>query len=302
MMAHAMRCACVDIGTNTTRLLVADCSDEGLREVLALRAFLRLRPRPDGTGLGPDVVRRLADLVASHVQLARRQGAARIRVVGTAAIRAAPDRDALCAAVREVCGERVDVLDAGQEAELAFAGAIRTLPTPPPDGVLGVADVGGGSSELVVGTPAGGVSWSASVPLGSGVLTDRHVRADPPAAAELDALRAEVAAGFGRLRPDPPPAAAFAVGGSATSLRRLAGGELTPAVIENALAVLCSSPSEELARRLDLHAKRVRLLPAGLLLLEGAWAAFGGAPLHVANGGLREGVLLREFAGARPGG
>jgi exopolyphosphatase/guanosine-5'-triphosphate,3'-diphosphate pyrophosphatase len=189
----------------------------------------------------------------------------------------------------------VEVLSGEEEAALAFTGAIATLAEPPPDGLLGVVDVGGGSSELVTGTAAGGVTWSASFPLGSGILTDRHVRSDPPTAAELDAIRAEVDAALAGLDP-PLPLAAYAVGGSATSLVRVAGGTLDVGSIGRALDLLTAEPAAAAARRSDIHVARVRLLPAGLLLLEGAWRSFGGAPLRIAGGGLREGVVLRSLA------
>ena len=186
-MAHAMRCACVDIGTNTTRLLVAEPDGAGgLREVARLRHFLRLRPRPGGA-LEPETIAQVADAVAAQAHIARGHGACRVRVVATAAIRAASNGDALCAAVRAASGSEVVVLTGEQEARLAFAGATRMLPADPP-GLVGVVDVGGGSSELVAGTVTGGVTWWASFPLGSGVLTERHLRSDPPTPDELDAV------------------------------------------------------------------------------------------------------------------
>jgi exopolyphosphatase / guanosine-5'-triphosphate,3'-diphosphate pyrophosphatase len=285
-----MRCACVDIGSNTTRLLVAERDGAGLREVAAVREFLRLTPAPDGA-LPTATVRAVADVVAAHVRLAHDHEADQVHAVATAAIRAAPNRDDLCHAVREAAGVDVEVLSGEEEAALAFAGATADRDE---DGLLGVVDVGGGSSELVTGTVRDGVTWWASFTLGSGVLTDRHVRADPPDAVELDAVRAEVAAALRDLRP-PPPRAALAVGGSATSLHRMTGGELTPETIRRALEALTAAPSGQIARRFGLHEQRVRLLPAGLLLLDAAWAAFGGVPLRIARGGLREGVVLRAL-------
>jgi exopolyphosphatase/guanosine-5'-triphosphate,3'-diphosphate pyrophosphatase len=192
-------------------------------------------------------------------------------------------------------GLPVRVLSDDEEARLAFAGVTGTL-AEPPAGPVGVVDVGGGSSELVVGTVAEGMSWYVSLPVGSGLLTRRHVRGDPPAESELRALRAEAQAAFARV--DAPRAACvYAVGGSATSLRRLCGDELTPRTLQAALGVLARWPVRDAARRLSLARERVRLLPAGLILLGAASAAFGGASLGVARGGLREGVLLEDFAG-----
>ena len=287
-----MRCACVDIGTNTTRLLVAERADSGLREVAAVRRFARLQPAADGA-IPVDTIARLAELVASHVALAREHGADRVRAVATAAIRHAPNRDELCRAIRAAAGIEVDVLTGAEEAALAFAGAVATFDEPP-DGVIGVVDVGGGSSELVTGTAGDGVQWYASMAVGSGVLTDRHLRSDPPALDELAAARAEVDAALATVQP-PTPRCVLAVGGSATSLAGAAGGELAPETIARVLAVLIAAPAAEAAQRLGLPVERVMLLPAGLLVLEAAWDAFGRPPLHVVRGGLREGVILRAL-------
>jgi exopolyphosphatase / guanosine-5'-triphosphate,3'-diphosphate pyrophosphatase len=291
-----MRCACIDIGTNTTRLLVAEAGPDGLHEVVAVRRFLRLAPGPGG-GIGADAIAGLSEIVADHVRRAHGHGCASVRVVATAAVRDAPNRDALCYAVRQAAGLQVEVLSGEREAALAFAGATGTLGGSASDGLLGVIDVGGGSSELVAGTAARGVTWWASLALGSGLLVDRHLRSDPPTRAELDAVRAEVDAALARLDA-PQPRAAFAVGGSATSIVRVAGDEVTREAIERALAVLSSEPAARAADRLGVHAQRARLRPAGLLVLAGAWAAFGGAPLRIARGGLREGVVLQSLARA----
>jgi exopolyphosphatase/guanosine-5'-triphosphate,3'-diphosphate pyrophosphatase len=293
--ANAVLSACIDIGSNTTRLLVAERDGAGLREVLARRMFVPLVAR-NGGPIHPDTVTVLASVVAAHAAVARDCGAERIHAVATAAIRHAANRDALCAAIRREAGLPVRVLDDADEARLAFAGATRTLPAPP-GGIVGVVDVGGGSSELVAGTVAGGVSWYASVRVGSGVLTERHVRSDPPSDADLRTLRAEADAAFAGIAA-PRPACAYAVGGSATSLRRLCGGELTPLALDDALRLVVSWSVRDTARRLDLARERVRLLPAGLVLLRAAADAFGGLPLEVARGGLREGVVLEDFAGA----
>ena len=289
-----MPCACVDIGTNTTRLLVAERDGERLREVVAVRRFLRIVPGPDGA-ISEKTMRELAEVVATHVRIARDHGAAHVRTVATAAIRAAPNRDALCQTVQRAAGVAVEVLSGEEEAALAFAGAIATLDDPQADGLLGVIDVGGGSSELVTGTREHGVTWWTSFPLGSGVLTDRHVRSDPPTLDELAAVRADIDAALDRVRP-PAPRAVLAVGGSATSLAAAAGGELAPETIARVLSVLIAEPAADAARRLRLPVQRVRLLPAGLQALEAAWVAFDRAPLRVVQGGLREGVVLRALA------
>jgi exopolyphosphatase / guanosine-5'-triphosphate,3'-diphosphate pyrophosphatase len=291
---NQMLCACVDIGTNTTRLLVAERDGARLREVVAVRRFLRLVPGADGA-IPAEEVERLGRIVTAHVRLARDHGVHDVRVVGTAAIRLAANRDDLCAAVQRAAGVRVDVLTAQQEAALAFAGALATL-TDPPAGSIGVIDVGGGSCELVTGTATGGVSWWTSLPIGSSTLAERHLRSDPPELDELAEVRAEIDVLLADVHP-PATELVLAVGGGATTLAAASGGELVPATIARILAVLLAEPAAEAAKRLGLHVERVRLLPVGLLALEAAWGAFGQAPLQIALGGLREGVVLRALDG-----
>jgi exopolyphosphatase / guanosine-5'-triphosphate,3'-diphosphate pyrophosphatase len=281
-----MRCACVDIGSNTTRLLVAEpgTGPTVLADVAADRVFTCLGAgrAPDGT-IPEDRVAAVAAVVAAQVDQARRAGAERVRAVATAAIRTAPNRAALCAAVAEAAGIEVEVLSGEQEAALAFAGALGTLAPdarPGPDERVGVVDVGGGSTELACGTVRDGVAWLRSFPVGSGGLTERWIGGDCPRDPELVALRAEVAAalhGHGA----PRPVTAYAVGGSATSLGRLTGGRLEPLALALALTVLCSGPVDLVAPRLGLHPDRVRMLPAGIVILDEAARALG-VPLRVA--------------------
>jgi exopolyphosphatase/guanosine-5'-triphosphate,3'-diphosphate pyrophosphatase len=235
-------------------------------------------------------MRAVAQAVAAHAEVARRLGVGRLRIVATAAVREAPNGADLCARVAAVTGLPVEVLGGDEEARLAFSGATCALPS---GTAVGVADVGGASTELVCGAPGGTPVWWTSLPIGSGRLTEACLPSDPPTEAELDAARGAVAASFAAVHP-PAPRAAFAVGGGATSVRRLVGPELSADALGAALGRLVRVPAGEAARRLDLHPERARLLPAAILLLEHAARAFG-APLQIAAGGLREGVLMEEF-------
>ena len=291
-----MVCACIDIGSNTTRVLVADADGRGLREVVQQRVFTRLgRGLRAGGSIPRAKVEELARVVAAQRALAERVGARALRAVATAAVREAANRDEVVAAVR---AEGVDlaVLDGDEEARLAFLGATRTL-AEPLRGRVGVVDVGGGSTELAVGTTAGGAERSASVAIGSGVLTERHAASDPPSAEAIDAMRADADRALAALAV-PAADCAVAVGGSATSLRRLVGPALDDAALERGLAVLGAAPAAEVAARLGLEPQRVRLLPAGIVVLGAAGRRLG-RPLEIARGGLREGVLL-DMATAAP--
>jgi exopolyphosphatase/guanosine-5'-triphosphate,3'-diphosphate pyrophosphatase len=157
-----------------------------------------------------------------------------------------------------------------------------------PDALLAVVDVGGGSTELVLGTLAGGPDWWVSLAIGSGRLPPC---ADPPGQDDVRALEARVQEAFAAVQPPGVPALALAVGGSATSVGRLVGAQLSAQSLMAALGVLCSGTVTEIAAQHLMDERRVALLPAGLVLL-GAAASTLGAPLRVAGGGLREGVLL----------
>jgi exopolyphosphatase/guanosine-5'-triphosphate,3'-diphosphate pyrophosphatase len=214
--------------------------------------------------------------------------------VATAAIRRALNGGAMVAAINGTCGLTVNVLSGDEEARLAFVGAARTLDHSP-GGPLGVVDVGGGSSELVVGTVPDSVSWSTSFGVGSGELTDACLSSDPPSRDELAAAKQRVRTAFSGVTV-PHPVEAVAVGGSATSLRRLAGPLLDADAFKRALGLLGGAPRAQVAREFALDLERVRLLPAGLLILQAASELFG-TPLQIARGGVREGVLL-EAAGS----
>jgi exopolyphosphatase/guanosine-5'-triphosphate,3'-diphosphate pyrophosphatase len=292
--APVTRCACIDIGSNTTRLLVAEPDGGRLREVLSERAFTLLGASAAGPcEVGEDKIAEVAAVVDRQVRIARQLGVASPRVVATAAVRGAADRGALAAAIAAACGARLEILDAREEARLAFEGATGMLARCPP-GLLGVADVGGGSTELVVGTREAGVTWSISLPLGSSSLTRAERLSDPPTAAELARVRATLAERFGAVAP-PRPAVAYAVGGSATSMQRLMGAALDREKLARGLQALVTRPAAEVALRLGLHPERARLLPAGILLLDAASRALR-APLQLAGGGLREGVVLEQLA------
>jgi exopolyphosphatase/guanosine-5'-triphosphate,3'-diphosphate pyrophosphatase len=289
------RCACIDVGSNTTRLLVAEGDSTCLREVLSERAFTRMGSFGDGPcEVGADKIAEVAAIVARQVRVADELGVDALRVVATAAVRQAMDRHALAAAIDAACGARLEVLSGEDEARLAFHGAIGAL-ADPPRGLLGVVDVGGGSTELVVGTAAGGVTWSVSLPIGSALLTASELPSDPPAPSELAALRALLVSTFAAVQVPAGLACAYAVGGSATSMQRLMGVTLDSAALARGLDALVARPSAEVAPRLGLHADRARLMPAGILLLGAASRALG-APLLLAGGGLREGVVLEQLA------
>ena len=289
-----MRCACIDIGSNTTRLLVAEVAHGRLVPVLEERVFTSIGRRFDARGaIAEPAIAEAVEVVSAHCSIAAVAGALRVRVVATAAIRNAANRDALVAALRERAGVEVCVLSADDEGRLAFAGATRTLERPP-SGTIAVVDVGGMSTEIAIGTMAGGVEWQRSFEIGSGRLAVR-CRADPPSSADLDAMNAAADAAFAAAEV-PRVDHAVAVGGSAASLPKLVGPVLDDAALERAIGTLRSAPAAVVARRNGLAPERAVLLPAGILVLAAAARTLG-MPLRIGRGGLREGVVLELAVG-----
>jgi exopolyphosphatase/guanosine-5'-triphosphate,3'-diphosphate pyrophosphatase len=289
-----VRRACIDIGSNTTRLLVADVDEGRLREVHQERVFTRIsRGLLSGGGISEAKLAEVAEVVAEQLRVARALGASEVMALATAAIRRASNREELGGAVRTSCGLEVTVLTEEEEARLAFIGAARTIEGSP-DGALGVIDVGGGSSELAVGRAPNRVEWSSSVAVGSGDVADAFLHSDPPSPGELGRARQHVVRAFTGINA-PPTCLAVAVGGSATSLRRLAGELLDDAVFSRTLELLGSTTGDEVARRFGLDRARVRLLPGGLLILQAAAERLG-SDLRIGYGGLREGALLEAAA------
>jgi exopolyphosphatase/guanosine-5'-triphosphate,3'-diphosphate pyrophosphatase len=143
---------------------------------------------------------------------------------------------------------------------------------------------------VVVGTLAEGATWAESFRIGSGFLADSYLRSDPPAVAELQAVRLHAGGMFEGLR-IPPARHAVATGGSANALRRLVGGELVLETLERALRILAQRSAAEVATRFELDEERVRVLPAGALVFE-ELAGRLDLPLAISKGGVREGVII----------
>jgi exopolyphosphatase/guanosine-5'-triphosphate,3'-diphosphate pyrophosphatase len=201
-----MRCACVDIGSNTTRLLVADCDGRVLRPVHEERVFTRIGAAVAGGDTIPAAKQaEVIEVVTAQLAIARAHGAERVRAVATAAIRRASDGIEFVRAIHAATGLKVEILSDREEARLAFIGAAGTLDGDRPR-PLGVLDVGGGSSEVVIGEPPATIIWWASVPLGSGTLAARHLASWAPPGATC-ARRSTVCRRRARSAPSPSAAA-----------------------------------------------------------------------------------------------
>jgi len=289
-------CAAIDIGSNTTRLLVAEPVEGQLKKTMEQRAYTRIGKAVDREdGIKPEKIEEVGEVVATQVRLARELGAEEIRAVATAAIREATNGVAVAEAIGNAAGIPIAILSEEEEGRLSFLGATKTLGHPA-EGLVGVVDIGGGSTEVILGTVPDGVQSVRSWPVGSGNLADELISSDPPSAAEIRRARDRIEDIFEGVEIE-RPAQAVAVGGSATSLRRLVGAVLEYETLERGIRVLCGDPAADVGRRFELDPTRVRILPTGVLLLE-KLSDLLGQPLQIGKGGLREGVILDLLNGS----
>ena len=284
----------IDVGSNTMRLLVAKRRKNTL---------FRVHEEREPLGLGEDVelhgripapkLARAAAVAVDLAEQARSLGCATIEILVTSPGRQAANGEELRQALARGSGLATRILSADDEARLAYFGALSAVRSRP--GSVAVVDVGGGSTQLVVGTAESGPVWARSVDIGSLRLTRRLLRSDPPTYEELDAARDEVERSFEAIAP-PLPQAALATGGTARALRRIAGQRtLDRGEIEDALEELARRSSADLVKRYDFAPERARTLAAGAVILAEARQRLG-LPLEVARGGVREGAALALLA------
>ena len=281
-----MRIGVVDVGSNTIRLLLAQVDAGNLRPLAKERVRLSLGAEIERTGVVSDVsIATAAKAVAKLCGLARRGGAQALEVFLTAPGRQSANADHLVEAITRAARHSVRVLSTEEEGRFAYAGAVATadidLPT-----CIAVCDVGGASTEIAVGEPDSDPTWVRSVDLGSVRLTER--------VGPADSARAEAARAFGAVAP-PGVDAALAVGGSARAARRLVGASLGESELVEASRIVATRAPESISREYGVHRTRVRILPTGLVLLAEVQSRLG-VPLHVCDGGIREGAVLATVA------
>lgn len=288
-----MRVGVVDVGSNTVRLLVAARGAGSIEAVHEQRALLGLGEEIERFGRISDLkLADTADCARRYARRARELGCASIDVIVTAPGRQAGNAEALLVSLERATGLAARVLSPEEEGRLAYEGAVAQAKSLPAR--VAVCDVGGGSTEVVVGSRSAGPDFCSSLEVGSLRLTRRFLDGDPPGKKALAAARAEVRSHFDGLG-SPRAGAALATGGSARSLRRLAGRRLGEAELAAAIKGVARQTSSQLSRELGLDPQRARTLLAGALILAETQRHLG-VPLEVARGGLREGAALQLLA------
>lgn len=295
-----MRVCAIDVGTNTVMSVVADVADGRLAVVEDEERFARLGQGVDASGrLAPEAMDRVLDRLAAAQATAERLGAERVVIGATSASRDAANVGELRDRVRDELGLDYRVISGEQEAEASFRGALALLPGV--DAAL-VVDIGGGSTEVALGTRADGVTRRQSVDAGSVRLTERHFAERPPSVdavedARLDAEAAYAAVGFER-----GAVPLVATGSVGRLVARLVGADdRVPAAALRRWRdrLLARTPEEALALAPDVLAGREDVAAAALLLLDAVLARFGADAYVPTVGGLRHGLALIEADGVR---
>lgn len=290
-----MTLAAIDVGTNSVKLLVGRVRAGRVVPLLHRARITRL-----GEGLGrsdrisPEAAERTLAALAEFRRLAEERGAREVAAVGTRALRAASNRAAFLARCRAEAGVEVRVLSGREEARLAFRGAAGAARG---RGPVAAIDVGGGSTEVMLGEPPDRLRASWSLPLGAVTLTERFLAHDPPAAAELARLRAEARRRLARV-PAGRAGEVLGIGGTASAVLRLVGrgGRATRGQVE-ALAERLSRLTAAARERLGVEPGRADIVAAGAWILAEAMGRLGAQALRAAGGGLRHGMLLEIAAG-----
>ncbi|MGH3461743.1 MAG: exopolyphosphatase [Kribbellaceae bacterium] len=276
-----MRVAAIDCGTNSIRLLVADSVGGVLHEVDRRLTIVRLGQGVDATGMfAADALRRTFAACDDYAAAIQGYGADRIRFVATSASRDAGNRDEFFAGVRDRLGVDPEIIDGAVEAELSFRGATSGLAELHVEAPYLVVDIGGGSTELVLGDRTG-VRQAQSLDMGSVRMTERYLRSEPvtadevaAAAADIDSLLEATTVPLDQAR------SLVGVAGTVTTLAavalelpeydrsrvhhaRIEGDRLTATA-----RWLVSSPRAERAARKAIHPGRVDVIGAGALILE----------------------------------
>ncbi len=286
MSADAHRVAVVDIGSNSTRLLVADVAEGRVSKVERHSRVTRLGRGVDLTGrLSAEAIEAACEAIADYVALYQEAGAETVDAIATSAVRDAANGSAFIAELRERFALSARVLDGEEEARLTYLGA--TSEHHPSEPTL-VIDIGGGSTELIVGAGEE-IAFHASLQAGVVRHSERHIASDPPTAAELEALATDARGLISTAvakHPEATAHAGIAVAGTPTSLaavetelhpydpERVHGHVLTLASIQRMFSRLASVPLAERVEVPGLHPDRAPTIVAGVVILVEAMRAF----------------------------
>lgn len=303
------RFATIDVGTNSVLLLVAERDASGRFQAVEEAAEItRLGRGVDRTRrLSPEGMEATLEVLSRFVSSARALGAADVVVSATSAARDATNGAEFLAEAKRRTGVAIEIISGDEEARLSFASASSDFGGTAP---LAVVDIGGGSTEVILGDEGGSISYRRSFDIGSVRLTERCVRADPPTVAELRAIRELVLRELAEVPRPPAHTRLVGIAGTVTTLfavaRRLEpydaavvqGATLTRDELEGVVEQLAAVPLAERRAIPGLQPKRADVIIAGGLVLRGVLDALGLCEVTVSDRGLRWGLLADRFGRA----
>jgi exopolyphosphatase / guanosine-5'-triphosphate,3'-diphosphate pyrophosphatase len=304
-----MRVAVVDLGTNTTRLLVADVENGDLVELEKRTTITRLGQGVDAAGrLADDAMDRVRETLDEYRQVMDQLDAGEVIAVATSAMRDAANGPEFRDELNRRYGIDARTISGDEEARLTFLGATsgRTAAAGSPASTV-VIDIGGGSTEYVVGSEGADPDFHISAQLGSRRYTERFLQSDPPAHEELEALAADVRRIIEESVPEEVrdrTAEGIAVAGTATTLaaidqeldpydpEKVHGYRLGLAAAERIQAMLASLPVEERRKVTGLHPDRAPVIVAGVTILVESIRAFGLDEIEISESDILQGAAM----------
>jgi exopolyphosphatase / guanosine-5'-triphosphate,3'-diphosphate pyrophosphatase len=286
--------AVIDIGTNTTRLLVAEAEDGEVVELERRTIITSLGRGVDATGrLADDAMDRVAEAIAVYREVIDRLGAERVVAVATSAMRDSENGPEFHDYLQEKYGVDARTISGDEEARLTFLGATAGRND---DRETVVIDIGGGSTEYVVGRAGRDPGFHTSTQMGSVRFTERFLESDPPAQSELQ----ELAEAVRQTVPDVSADHAIAVAGTATSIAAIDGAEevhghhLSLASCERVAAQLGGLPVEQRREVKGLHPDRAPTIVAGAVILAESVRSLGLNEVEVSDRDLLHGAVLTD--------
>ncbi len=285
-----MRVAVIDVGSNSVRLLIASVKRTGqVRELGRERVYLRLGDDAHRLGrIGGRKLDELADVAETYGRRARAARVERIETIVTAPGRQAANTDELVDRLSDAARTPVVVLTAEEEGRLAWEGAVAFAP--PTDENVGVVDLGGGSCEVAIGTPATGPTWISSRDAGALRVTRALLPTGRPTARQLARVRAEIRDLLDGLDP-PRPDRALAVGGTARAVSKVIGPRFGARKLDELAERIVRDGAAATTSGLDVTPGRNETLLGGTLILAEVARRLD-SKLEIGRGGLREGAAL----------
>ena len=296
------RVAAIDCGTNSIRLLIADITDGKFHEVLRTMEVVRLGQGVDQTkSFHPDAIARTLAEVEKFANQITVKGAEKIRFCATSATRDATNRDLFIDGVRNILGVEVDVISGAQEAALSFSGATKSLMQS--EAPFLVVDIGGGSTEFVIGSTE--VLAAKSVNIGCVRMSERHLNQQPPSAVQVQAAIADIDRAIAEAARDVAITTAktlIAVAGTATTVAAAALelsaydryaihlSRISAEKVHQVAAKFQSLSRDEIANLGYMHPGRVDVITAGALVLSRVMAATGAVEFVASETDILDGI------------